>query len=472
MGRLMKFPIGLLLVAIGPGLFAANVIPPGTGGPNWTIVYDDLTEEPMGGGAAVVVTKLGNGWGTALPGTSWIGPAADQSNNTSPQVRPGTCCRGSVTYKLDFDVADPASEALAISFYADDKVTVYLNGNVIYTGGAYNKIVTLQVTSGFVQGANYFHFDVDNSTGGPTGLDVSFAAPAVTTSLNQSSAPGKYHLDAVLDPVDSGSGQFYETETDIDLGGPMGLAFKRYYSSQLSSTGATTALGTNWMSNFDAKAVVSGTNAKVLLFGGLVVSFTNSGGAWQLVSPKQTQYQFQASGSNYLLLDPDANRIYTFSSTGALTQISDRRGNSITVGASQISDGLGRTIALTYTNGVLTQLADQSGRKVVFAYSGGTLASVIDVYNQTTKYTYTGAALMTARQLPLGNIPTSQTYDSQGRVVTQTDANNHVTKISYDGTGGTTITDPAGNVTKHVNDFDRRPHAVERSEWRRRDRCL
>src|SRR5207245_505214 len=159
--------------------------------------------------------------------------------------------------------------------------------------------------------------------------------------------------DAVLDPVDSGSGQFYDTESDLELGGPMDLAFRRYYSSQLSKGGVSTALGTNWMSNFDPRAVVSGANAQVLLFGGMIVSFANSGGAWQLVAPKDIVYQFIASGANYQLLDPRSRWIYTFSSSGALMSISDRNGNAITVtqsanGPALVADGLGRTLTFTY----------------------------------------------------------------------------------------------------------------------------
>ena len=64
----------------------------------------------------------------------------------------------------------------------------------------------------------------------------------------------------------------------MKLGGPLGFAFSRYYSSALSVAGSTSGLGINWMSNFDLSVSVSGTSAKALLFGGKVVQFTSSGG--------------------------------------------------------------------------------------------------------------------------------------------------------------------------------------------------
>jgi len=461
-------------------LGAQNVLPPGTGAgqyfdppsgktfdTNWYIIADTMKDEPQDPyySTGVIVNPVAGGWAAALTGTTWIAPAADQTNGT----RPGTCCLGSTTYELPFPIANAATAALTISLYADDTATVMLNGVTIYTGtGAlYSSGIKLAVTTGFVSGNNKLDIVVSNATGGPTGLDVSFAA--VTTiapaTLGSSAAPSTYSLQALPDPVDSGSGQFYETSSDMELGGPMNLGFRRSYSSQLSNGKVSTALGTNWMSNFDARSVVSGTNAQVLLFGGTIVSFASSGGVWQLVAPKDVAYQFIPSGANYQFLDPIRSRIYTFSSAGVLTSIADRNGNAVTItqganGPTAVSDGMGRTLTFTYANNQLTEVTDQAARTVSFAYSGGLLASATDIYKQTTLYSYTtagsAAGLMTHKQLPLGNIPASQTYDSQSRVLTQrivpgNNGNAYTTTIAYDGNGGTTITDGLGNVTKHGN---------------------
>lgn len=92
---------------------------------------------------------------------------------------------------------------------------------------------------------------------------MKFSAYSSAPSVGTSSSRRVYSLDAVSDPVDSASGQFYETETDLDLGGPMSLVFSRFYSSQLAKSGVASALGTNWMSGYDSAISVSGTTAKV-----------------------------------------------------------------------------------------------------------------------------------------------------------------------------------------------------------------
>ncbi len=455
-----------------------NVIPRGTGvdqfldttsgksfDDNWYIISDSINTEPQDPyfSTAVIVKQLGGNW-ASLSGSQWIGPAVDQSNAT----RPGTCCAGTVTYQLQFNV-NSLSESFVMSVLADDTVTATLNGNPITFSSppSYLSPGTVTISKGFLNGTNTLNVTVTNVSG-PTGLNVSFSAGStiIPTTLGPNTARSSYSVLGLPDPVDSGSGQFFETESEIELGGPMNLGFRRYYSSQLSNGKVTSALGTNWMTNFDQTAVISGTNAQVLMFGGTIVSFTNSGGQWQLVAPTSVAYQFVQTGANYQFLNPQTNRIYTFTAAGALTTITDRNGNTITVtrssaGPTQVSDGLGRTLTFTYANNQLAQVTDQAGRSVSFTYSGGLLASVTDIYKQITTYSYstsgTAVALMQHKQLPLGNIPTSQTFDGQGRVLTQrivpgNDGNAYTSKISYDGNGGTTITDGLGNVTKHVND--------------------
>ena len=413
-----------------------------------------------------IVTSPPSGWYKPTNGGAWIASAADQTNATR-----GTCCPGSTTFQLQFNV-NSLSEAFVMTVAADDSLTATFNGSPITFSGTANYAgpVSATFTKGFLNGNNTFTFTVTN-VNGPTGLYVSFAAQSSTTpptqpTLGASTSRPTYALDALGDPVDGGSGQFYEADSDIELGGPMNLGFRRYYSSQLSNSKVPSALGTNWMTNFDALAVVSGTNAQVLLFGGKIVSFTNAAGAWQLVTPKDIAYQFIQSGSNYQFMDPRSQRVYTFSSAGALTSIADRNGNTIAVtqgasGPTQISDGLGRTLALTYASGQLTQVTDQAARTFSFTYSGGLLASATDIYKQTTTYSYStvgsATALMQHKQLPLGNIPASQTFDSQGRVFTQrivpgNDGNAYTTTLAYDGNGGTTITDGLGNVSKQLHD--------------------
>src|ERR1035438_8329086 len=159
-------------------------------------------------------------------------------------------------------------------------------------------------------------------------------------------------------------------------------------------------------------------------------------------------------------MSPVSGMIYTFNSSGQLSGIADGKGNALTVtqganGPSSSSDCLGRTLTLTYTGTGLTSVQDQTGRVVSYSYTGANLTSSIDALKKTTQYTYvtagTFAGLMTKKQLPAGNTPTTQTYDASGRVTAQTDGNGNALQVGYDGKGGTTITGALGEVTKQGN---------------------
>jgi RHS repeat-associated protein len=441
---------------------------------HWRIVGNSLLGEP-GSGAAAVVTSLPNGWITPDPGTHWISVQPDQTNAT----RPGTCCKGDSQYEVSFEVADPNNAFMVMKVAGDEDMNVFLNGNgsasygLIYATNkpTYNNAVFVTVRNGatyvdpngvshvvqFLQGTNTIHVAVRNQGGGPTGIYLS-SQPVSTppaAAFSDASVSGD-NVNATPDPVDSGSGQFYETVTDFQLGGPMALGLERYYGSQLSKGNSKSALGANWMHSYDLQASVSGAKAQVLLFGGRVVTFNNSAGAWQLVSPLNTGYQFATLSGNagYKFMDPASKRIYTFNSSGALTKNEDRNGNAITVtpgtaGPSKVADGLGRSLTFTYSNGQLTGVTDQAGRALTFTYAGGLLASATDNSKAVTNYAYTtigsSKALLTQETQPAGNAPVSQTYDANGRVISQTDGNNNTTKVEY-GPNGATI------ITRHRND--------------------
>jgi RHS repeat-associated protein len=291
-------------------------------------------------------------------------------------------------------------------------------------------------------------------------ITISLHGAAVAAPAAMQLTVSRYALSSVPDPVDGATGQFYEDDLDLSLGGPLNLQFVRYYGSGLSSGGYQSSLGVNWMSNFDVSLTLNGSTAKVFLFRGKTVTFSKAGGLWTLASPTDIGYQFAAAGPGYQFMSPVSGLIYTFNSSGQLSGIADGKGNALTVtqganGPTSISDGLGRTLTLTYTGTGLTSVQDQTGRVVSYSYTGANLTSSIDALKKTTQYTYvtagTFAGLMTKKQLPAGNAPTTQTYDASGRVTVQTDGNGNTTQIGYDGKGGTTITHALGGVVQQSN---------------------
>jgi len=265
------------------------------------------------------------------------------------------------------------------------------------------------------------------------------------------------------DPVSTATGEYFFGSIDLYLGGPLPLYFERYYASLLKDDGnVTSALGNNWMHNFDLKLVTSGTEAEVVYDRGRVIKFQKSGNTWGLKDPIPIIYQLIQSGTDYKLLDPSKFLIYTFNNGGKLTKIEDRNGNAHTLtytgnNLSQVSDGSGRTLTFTYTGDKLTRVQDPNGRFFSFSYTGDNLTGYTNVLGHATTYSYTTGGslvgLMNSETLPRLNIPYTQTFDSSGRVATQKDSGLNTTTVSYDtpSTGITTVIDPLGRLYKHTH---------------------
>jgi len=83
------------------------------------------------------------------------------------------------------------------------------------------------------------------------------------------------------DPVWTWAGEVAASAVDLWLGGPSPLHFTRSYGSQLIASGVNSALGSNWMHNFDSSLSIFGDIATVTLYPGKSVQFKNSGSAWQ-----------------------------------------------------------------------------------------------------------------------------------------------------------------------------------------------
>jgi RHS repeat-associated protein len=278
------------------------------------------------------------------------------------------------------------------------------------------------------------------------------------------------NLARVLDPVTTGTGELFDFETDLDLGGPLPLVFRRFYGSLLAENGIGSALGLNWMHTFNAGVVSTQTAATVVIFPGKTVRFQRSGSAWTAASPEQLNYQLVTTAEGYRFLDPADNLIYSFDTAGALIGVADRNGNTLTVtpgpaGPTRVSDGLGRTLTFRYQGAYLVEVADQNGRKIQFAHSDGQLTQVTDREGKARRYSYASAprrGLLTETTLPAGNKPITTAYDTAGRVTRQTDSRGNSATLEYDrpSAGVTTVTDPLSNVTRH-NYTDRRDLTVQ-----------
>ena len=95
-------------------------------------------------------------------------------------------------------------------------------------------------------------------------------------------------------------------------------------------------------------------------------------------------------------------------------------------------------------------LTSHGSRTVRYTYNGDLLVDVTDPRGNSTTMTYDnkGHGLLTAMQRPEGNSPFTQTFDTEQRVVTQTDATGALWNFAY-GDGVTTMTGPDGTTEEH-----------------------
>ncbi|MGH9672791.1 MAG: DUF6531 domain-containing protein, partial [Bryobacteraceae bacterium] len=197
-------------------------------------------------------------------------------------------------------------------------------------------------------------------------------------------------------PVSSNTGEYFghDETADLQLPGPIGVVFRRYFATFLRGSGINSALGNNWMHNFDVSLTLTTTDAVVKLFRGDTVRFTRAGNVFTLIGRERRPYQLLASGNDFRFYSPPSNLIYAFNSTGALIRVEDRSGNALTVtpsanGPTQVSDALGRTLTFTYNGARLTRVADSAGRAVNFEYTGELLSNFIDANGKRTIFSYT-----------------------------------------------------------------------------------
>jgi len=152
-----------------------------------------------------------------------------------------------------------------------------------------------------------------------------------------------------------------------------------------------------------------------------------------------------------------------------LTSITDANGNTITIThgnpsfpdqITRVTDPVGRSLTLTYdSSDRVTAITDPIGRTVSYAYNAqGTLAMVTDPAGGTTIYTYDSQNRLTQIKDARGVVVAQNTYDTNGRVIQQVQADGGVIKFAYTLLNPsvpaspvllTAVTDPLGNTTTY-----------------------
>ncbi len=308
----------------------------------------------------------------------------------------------------------------------------------------------------------------------------------------------------VADPVNTATGDDYETTTDLNVPGPgVPLQFVRTYDSQAAQAEvngglAPGPLGYGWFSSFgenltynalSQSATVTEGNGALDTFNAYSPStsppWCSGSTNFCATSPRIIATLNQNNdGSWTLVSDLHGQLTYTFNSSGVLTSIADVQGDTVTSspgtpGSGQCpsaatacsvwtSSASGRSLTLALNGvGQMLQATDPAGNTVTFCFytqscasgapSGGGGAN--DLYQATkpgnlvTSYTYDAGNSNAGLQhdlltmTPPGVGEEVNVYDTSGRVTQQTNiGSGEVTTFSYSGSplsingGSTTVT--------------------------------
>jgi len=300
-----------------------------------------------------------------------------------------------------------------------------------------------------------------STTTSTTATTTSTTTTSGSTTTTMPPSNGKTHGTSG-DPVNTGTGEYYFEIPAFNLGGPLPLAFSLYYGS-LSYTNSEVrnafdpSMGYNWLHSFNIALVnVSASEVHILYYKGKIIRFVKTS-EWTLKDTEDTPYQLKNSGSLWYFMDPSTDLVYKFDSDGKLLRITSRNSNSLTLTYSgnvlaSVSDGLGRTLNFTYNSAMhLSKVCDGNSRCVQMEYSSNLMTGFTDVPGNKTVYEYQGNGLITRTVMPKGNSPNTQTYNTEGRVVTQKDAYSNTVTISWLTGGAASVENPDGTTVQHTH---------------------
>jgi YD repeat-containing protein len=279
------------------------------------------------------------------------------------------------------------------------------------------------------------------------------------------------------DPVNTATGNFTETDTDLRLNGRgLPLMFSRTYNSLAPN--ADGPLGFRWSLYDGPTLTVSGSTVTIAQENGSQVSFNQTGPTTFVpAAPRFIATLTYDQASNRYTFTRQASNIEVFSGTtgnlvseqdlnGYVTGLSYDGDNRLSTVTEDSRSG-GRSLSFSYIGSSIhiATAGDSTGRTVSFSYDGsGNLTDVIDVNGEHTHYGYdpTNHLLTTIQDPNCTASPASCTYsnsdgtftgtanvyDSSGRVIRQYDPIGRLTSFDYTSVPGSTITtDPANNRT-------------------------
>ncbi|MGH9170877.1 MAG: DUF6531 domain-containing protein [Acidimicrobiales bacterium] len=287
------------------------------------------------------------------------------------------------------------------------------------------------------------------------------------------------------EPVNTETGDFYGTTTDLSVPGPgVPLQLTRTYDSDAATAGDSSALGTGWSYNLGVSlAFGSGSPPATATLseedGDLITFDYDSSEPW---CPPSTQDNYCPAAPRVIATLDESGGVWTFTrdlsgtttmvfdSSGVLQSVADTAGDTLTYTA---QDGGSGSCPASFTS-CTTWASSSSGRELTLGFSSGELVAAMASDGSSTSdeatYCYYGQACASGGSGQTGElysetapdgVTTSYTYDSSNELLTETspagtltntytsgqvseqeDPDRQVTELAYEGepfgAGGTT----------------------------------
>ena len=254
------------------------------------------------------------------------------------------------------------------------------------------------------------------------------------------------------DPVNTALGNFVEVETDVAFGGLLaGLTFARTYNSRSDRVGA---FGPGWSSWASTRLVEGTWTAEFEGPDGQRVAFPRTGtGFGRAVG---IDALVERAGSGLVLAWFDGRR-WEFDAAGRVERTWAGPGTAVRFGHDddgrlvELVHERGRRLGLEWDGDRIVAVSGSDGRRVAYRYDQGLLAEA-DGPAGARRYGSDGAGRVASVTDADGVVELVNTYDEQGRVLTQRSPFGRLVTFSY-GSDGTTVVadDSAGptNVYRH-----------------------